>query len=1033
MPRSTQKLETQDWESRVITHATAAARVLLNIADGESNNPYLKGIAGISILLLETVRTVKSNKVQCLSLLERIHEIILAIINLCGDAKVLSPTILRHLSQFFETLQKVHSFIRSQVDLGLFRRVLKHAETAALLQDCNIGLQQAIDVLRIQTVLGTSAAIADAKNYSEMQYEELMETVREFNVSKSTFSLYQSSSSSLSLLPSSPKIFYGRDNEVWELLKRLLGPDPFRTCILGPGGIGKSSLALAVLHHGDLVSRFGTHRYFISLESSTSAADMLAAIASFFGIEEGTKVSRAIVKHLDGLAMPCVLVLDNLEDCWENPSSRRQVEDFLSLLSEIPHLQLVVTMRGAERPGLVKWTRPFLGPLEPVDENAARQIFLDIADDVDSEELTSLLALTDNLPLAITLMANVASFEGCQSLLTRWASETTSLLSEGFDKTANLDKSIMISLSSPRMLSNPQARDLLSLMSLLPDGIAEETLSQMKLPFSAHLARAKSTLLRCSLIYIAADGRLRTLAPIRQYVFEKFPPTADSFYRLRSYLYELASLFRNPTDLPNRELVQRLSSEFTNVRAVTAYALSRSIHLEDTVRCTIDLLHFNASAKTSAFEFSEAVDQTVERLGDLVLKGDYLMAQARVKVGRPPCLELSSEALRCYEERGHQLGQVRALYTIASHLTLTGQFQQAIETAERGALLAQQAHSPSLQALCMAASSKAYRSKGDLQTAMVHGNESRRLSQASGNMTAEAWVTQQYASCCVMVGDYGRAADLCAAVTSLLSALGLANLDVHAYKNVLNVSAEIFDRRTEYDAARALRLRILAARRTTDEMAKTWDLLNIAQIEIELGDLASARKRIDTAHRFGSPAVRKAAGIDLIVDIVEADLNFREADFKKAKERFSRVVAASEWADLEIIAIEKLSNVALKTNDLLSALRYSVLLLALSRKAQDLAATHQALRRLGDVSLADGDEITAMNLFQVALDGFKAMGIHRGQADCLLRVGDVWDTREDNSKAKEMWIKARPLFEKSSQKVDVVRCEERIGRLENGP
>ncbi|KAF8198693.1 P-loop containing nucleoside triphosphate hydrolase protein, partial [Mycena galopus ATCC 62051] len=416
--------------------------------------------------------------------------------------------------------------------------------------------------------------------------------------------------------PSSPQIFYGRDRELENLSQKLLGSEPFRAVILGPGGIGKSSLALATLHQRELVSHFGAHRYFISLESSTSASDMLSAIATFLGIEDSPKMARAIIRHLSDLATPCVLVLDNLEDCWEPAASRTGVEDFLSLLSEIPHLQLMVTMRGAERPGKVKWTRPFLPALDTLDDQAARQTFLDIADEVDGDELTALLALTDNLPLAITLMANITSFEGGKSVLERWGSEATSLLSEGFDKQANLDKSIMISLSCPRMLANPNARELLSLMSLTPDGISENTLAQMNLSFSVHVSRSKSTLLRCFLIYASADGRLRTLAPIRQCVSERFPPSSDSFDALRAYFYGLASLFRVPTDLPNRELILRLSAEFANVRAITTYALARSLHLADTLRCIVDLIHFNASARSAPFEIPEIVTQAVQRLGE---------------------------------------------------------------------------------------------------------------------------------------------------------------------------------------------------------------------------------------------------------------------------------------------------------------------------------------------------------------------------------------------------------------------------------
>ncbi|KAF7341706.1 AAA domain-containing protein [Mycena sanguinolenta] len=906
-------------------------------------------------------------------MMERINEIMYAIIHICGNGSPLSPTTLRTLSQFFDTLQKVHAFVRSQVDLGLFRRILRYTETAALLEDCNTGLQHVADVFAMQAELDVSAAIADFKDQAEVRHEELMELLHQANSTTSTFSLYQSSNSSLGLLPASPQIFYGRDRELKELVQKLLGPDPFRTVILGPGGIGKSSLALAVLHHPNIISHFGSHRYFISLESSTSDSDMLSSIAAFFNIDDSPKLSRAIVRYLRDLSAPCVLVLDNLEDCWESTGSRGGIEDFLSLISEIPHLHLVVTMRGAERPGKAKWTRPFFPPLDRLDDSAARQTFLDIVDEIENNDLAALLALTDNLPLAITLMANITSYEGSQSVLQRWESESTSLLSEGFGKQANLDKSIMISLSSPRMLANPHARELLSLVSLTPDGISLAALAHMDLPFSGHISSSKSTLLRCSLIYTTADGRLRALAPIRQCVSEKFPPSADSFDALCRYFYDLASLFRVPTDLPNRELIQRLSVEFANVRAVTNYALARSLHLADTVRCTIDLMHFNASARSAAFELSQTVARAVQRLGDPLVKGEYLLAQARVVVGRPQAFQLTTEALQCFEEKDDAFGQVRALYTLASHFTLVGQFQKAIETSARGASLAEQSGNPSMQALCMTASSKAYRNRGDLQTALGHAHKARRLAQASGNMTAEAWVTQQYASCRVMVGDYAGGAALCAANDSLLAALGLANMDVHAYRNSLNVTAEIFDRRTEYDAARA------------------------AHSAIELGDLESARQRVEAAQRDVAPGDRKAAGIDTMAQIALADLDFHSGNCDKAKAGFRQALASANWLDLGIIAMEKLSNVGLKTNNMQMSVAYSVLLLAAALKTRDLAATHQALRRLGDISLASHDETTAMSLFQVALDGFKLMGIHRGMADCLIRLGDEWN-KNMNSK-----------------------------------
>jgi hypothetical protein len=64
-------------------------------------------------------------------------------------------------------------------------------------------------------------------------------------------------------------------------------------------------------------------------------------------------------------------------------------------------------MRGAERPAKVKWTRPFLPPLEPLDPSASRQTFIEIADEPsgqETEDLDELLKLSGNLPLAVRIL-----------------------------------------------------------------------------------------------------------------------------------------------------------------------------------------------------------------------------------------------------------------------------------------------------------------------------------------------------------------------------------------------------------------------------------------------------------------------------------------------------------------------------------------------------------------------------------------------------------------------------------------------------
>ncbi|KAJ6550762.1 P-loop containing nucleoside triphosphate hydrolase protein, partial [Mycena vulgaris] len=324
-------------------------------------------------------------------------------------------------------------------------------------------------------------------------------------------------------LPASPRIFHGRDSELNDLTEALLLDSP-RVSVLGPGGMGKTTLAMAAIHHAAIVEKYQT-RHFISCESANSCADLVSIVGSHLGLEPSRQLSRAIVHHFKEAGL-CLLVLDNLETPWEPLESRTEVEEFLSLLADAPTLALMITMRGAERPGKLKWNKPFLPPLEPLSTSASRQIFSEVADEPSIGEesaLDQLLLLSGSLPLAVSLMASTASSEGYTTTLDRWKLENTALLSDGHDKRSNLEISIILSLGSPRISAFPNSKNLLSLLSILPDGITDEAILTSKVPLP-NIGHCRSSLLQTSLAYIDAHGRLKALSPIREYIRRVQPP-----------------------------------------------------------------------------------------------------------------------------------------------------------------------------------------------------------------------------------------------------------------------------------------------------------------------------------------------------------------------------------------------------------------------------------------------------------------------------------------------------------------------------
>ena len=112
--------------------------------------------------------------------------------------------------------------------------------------------------------------------------------------------------------------------------------------ILGPGGVGKSRLALKVLHHPDTVDKFGTQRYRVPCDSANSVVDLIAVLATTFGLESQGRADKAIIRHLGRINAPILLVLDNMETPWEPPRSRPLVEEYLAQLAALSNISIMV-------------------------------------------------------------------------------------------------------------------------------------------------------------------------------------------------------------------------------------------------------------------------------------------------------------------------------------------------------------------------------------------------------------------------------------------------------------------------------------------------------------------------------------------------------------------------------------------------------------------------------------------------------------------------------------------------------------------
>lgn len=281
-------------------------------------------------------------------------------------------------------------------------------------------------------------------------------------------------------------------------------------------------------------------------------------------------------------------------------------------------------MRGAERPAGVKWTRPFLVPLPPLSGSAATEMFMDIAGDAHSESgVQKLLDLTGNLPLAVSLISHVAAQEGCDGALSRWNSEKTQMLSDGYDKRSSLDISIMLSFTSFRMTEG--AQQLLSILSMLPDGLADADLAQIQIPV-ANILTCKATLIQTSLAFIGQDQRLKVLVPIREHINQVHPATKIMQLLLRQHFHRLLDLWNKFHTLNTADVAPQIIQNIGNLHSLLFNALKTEC--SDAIQNFYSILFLNKFYRRIYDACSPLLANLSEEIvhwADQPIFGDYLI------------------------------------------------------------------------------------------------------------------------------------------------------------------------------------------------------------------------------------------------------------------------------------------------------------------------------------------------------------------------------------------------------------------------
>ncbi|KAJ7118505.1 hypothetical protein C8R43DRAFT_960288 [Mycena crocata] len=317
------------------------------------DTPFLIAISSTAAALLISIQTVRQNRSSCTRLMEQTFELLYGIILLhlkSDTGPELSPAVLNQLGKFTETLHKIHAFVEAQQDKSKINRFFRQGEMNTLLKSCNAGLAEAVDVFKIQDV-NLLKDVPNMQKYAQDRHQEVLDLIdavsdgaasdRASSTNMVYFDGPNNSSASISMLPSEPKIFHGRESELAEILEHFTTTAP-RIAILGTGGMGKTSLARMILHHPQITARYNAQRFFVACDSVFTKVELAALLGAHLGLKPGKDLTRAVIEYFSNNPA-CLLIIDNLETLWEPTKTRADIEDFLALLTDVEDLALIVS------------------------------------------------------------------------------------------------------------------------------------------------------------------------------------------------------------------------------------------------------------------------------------------------------------------------------------------------------------------------------------------------------------------------------------------------------------------------------------------------------------------------------------------------------------------------------------------------------------------------------------------------------------------------------------------------------------------
>ncbi|KAJ7023523.1 hypothetical protein C8F04DRAFT_180876 [Mycena alexandri] len=117
--------------------------------------------------------------------MERIHQLLCVLAAICSaaPASTLPLTTLDAIGRLAQNLQKIHSCLRAQRELGTFKRFFKQAEILEQIDSCEADMQDILHLFKSMSEAGLRIMLEEFDSNAEKCQKELFEAVDRSNTS----------------------------------------------------------------------------------------------------------------------------------------------------------------------------------------------------------------------------------------------------------------------------------------------------------------------------------------------------------------------------------------------------------------------------------------------------------------------------------------------------------------------------------------------------------------------------------------------------------------------------------------------------------------------------------------------------------------------------------------------------------------------------------------------------------------------------------------------------------------------------------